>query len=932
MNNKCMHNFKKAKDNIVFIYSVIFLIAAFLTFFYFLIMGKTFIFKVDANMQQYPLLVELRRIVGRFLRGDGFAFWVDHIGLGSDTIGNLGIIIMDPFNYIAAAFPVKYIDIGYTIAVLLRMYAAGLSMMAFLRYHSFSRKNVIFGSISYAFCFWSVGVIRHAFFLLPLILFPLVILGIDMVFDKRKPYVLIAAVVGSLVTYIYFAYMTAIIAFIYIVVRYLVDDRSEKKSIKDFFYQMLLFIVPVLIAACISAPVIVSVTYALINAGKSTGIDILFFLNLKQLLRFIPGLICNMEVSGHYSYFGINALTALLIPIMWLRIKRKNFSPQLLMFCFCLFVSLFPLWGSFMNGFSYPMGRWCYTLAFFFVWTSVSVLEEDWEIIKNNMKMLLGWSFILLGLIMFNVIFINAFARGIAMTGFAQVIFMFLFWAMIYFGNTKYLYHLLIADIGIFYLLSFSPFVNNNIESFLDAGVPYSMYESSLLRAAAKIKDRGFWRVDYTEHLTQDDGIQPYLMTPFNENLYWGIRTPSYYLSSLNANFLEFNKELENNGGYIRRMCVFSNDRRSRLDYLQGIRYFLRLQDSEVPNNYAGYEYRKERPIDSVLVSKSRHKTSLGYVFPYVIDQEQFDKYSPLDKEQVLMQACVLSKEDIDNTKLDTISPSDIQIDTREIAYNVKHVEDNNLVNNGSFQVKQDEDRTMILSLPRITKSEVYILLKGLKKTPSSYKEMEDQIVELNGNPNYQRYRLRMDNLDYHPYGDFECFVEKDQLLSRIYYADGDPQGLTDREDFMVNLGYYNVISGDVMLHFGTPGHYTYDDIIVYAVPQKHFKEQAAQLSKNRFSLKKQTNNELIGTVNTDRAGLLYLSLLYHPGWKIYVDGKEENILKTDLCFMGVKLGAGKHEVRLVYRPVGFKISLLLSLAGICAVVFIICKGYRKKI
>jgi hypothetical protein len=52
------------------------------------------------------------------------------------------------------------------------------------------------------------------------------------------------------------------------------------------------------------------------------------------------------------------------------------------------------------------------------------------------------------------------------------------------------------------------------------------------------------------------------------------------------------------------------------------------------------------------------------------------------------------------------------------------------------------------------------------------------------------------------------------------------------------------------------------------------------------------------------------------PGWTAWVDGVERPLLDVDHAFMGAPLSPGGHEVRLSYRPVGFRLGLWITLAS----------------
>jgi hypothetical protein len=65
--------------------------------------------------------------------------------------------------------------------------------------------------------------------------------------------------------------------------------------------------------------------------------------------------------------------------------------------------------------------------------------------------------------------------------------------------------------------------------------------------------------------------------------------------------------------------------------------------------------------------------------------------------------------------------------------------------------------------------------------------------------------------------------------------------------------------------------------------------------------------------------GFLVLSDTYYPGWKVFVDGREDRIYRADYLFRAVFLERGKHVVEFRYSPLSFRIGLAISLATVAA-------------
>ena len=97
-------------------------------------------------------------------------------------------------------------------------------------------------------------------------------------------------------------------------------------------------------------------------------------------------------------------------------------------------------------------------------------------------------------------------------------------------------------------------------------------------------------------------------------------------------------------------------------------------------------------------------------------------------------------------------------------------------------------------------------------------------------------------------------------------------------------------------------------------------------LNKNSLKLTKWTDTQIKGTVDAEKAGLLYLSIPFDKGWSVKIDGKEAEPYKIFDTFLSVHMTAGTHEVSLEYMPEGLKaggmitggsILILLVLTGL---------------
>ena len=65
--------------------------------------------------------------------------------------------------------------------------------------------------------------------------------------------------------------------------------------------------------------------------------------------------------------------------------------------------------------------------------------------------------------------------------------------------------------------------------------------------------------------------------------------------------------------------------------------------------------------------------------------------------------------------------------------------------------------------------------------------------------------------------------------------------------------------------------------------------------------------------IGTPAEAYLVLSEVYYPGWKAYVDGRAEPVLRASYAFRAVYLEPGYHEVHLVFEPLSWKVGLGIS-------------------
>lgn len=100
--------------------------------------------------------------------------------------------------------------------------------------------------------------------------------------------------------------------------------------------------------------------------------------------------------------------------------------------------------------------------------------------------------------------------------------------------------------------------------------------------------------------------------------------------------------------------------------------------------------------------------------------------------------------------------------------------------------------------------------------------------------------------------------------------------------------------------------------------------------SDEKVIIKKYASDEVAIEVES-KGGLLVLSDLYYPGWKVRVNGKEERIIKAFGLLRGVVIKEGRSEVLFYYRPISFYSGIIISVTTfIVWMSYLFFKGRRK--
>jgi len=76
-------------------------------------------------------------------------------------------------------------------------------------------------------------------------------------------------------------------------------------------------------------------------------------------------------------------------------------------------------------------------------------------------------------------------------------------------------------------------------------------------------------------------------------------------------------------------------------------------------------------------------------------------------------------------------------------------------------------------------------------------------------------------------------------------------------------------------------------------------------------------NRKVTVEARSPAGGILVLSDSYYPEWRVFVDGREREMLRVNYDFRGVELEPGEHVVEFVFKPSSLYYGILICVAGL---------------
>lgn len=89
--------------------------------------------------------------------------------------------------------------------------------------------------------------------------------------------------------------------------------------------------------------------------------------------------------------------------------------------------------------------------------------------------------------------------------------------------------------------------------------------------------------------------------------------------------------------------------------------------------------------------------------------------------------------------------------------------------------------------------------------------------------------------------------------------------------------------------------------------------------------------DHIVIVTDSSTPGYLFLSEIFYPGWKAFVDGQSTRILQGNYLFRVIELPEGRHEVHLVFEPLSIKIGVGITLLTLFLVMAVVVRHFGKR-
>ncbi len=801
------------------------------------------------------------------------------LGQGADIITTLNSYdFMDPVSWIMIVLFQNDLLKGYEAMIFAKLFLAGIAFCTYCYTMNIKgRVKIATGAMIYTFFgFGLYCCARHPNFMSGMYFLPFTFAAIELYLKKGKKLPIILATFFSILTSYYSFYMDAIAIAVYVLVRVFTTERQGiKMSLRTIGNLIAIFAVGVLLSSFTLLPTI----HAFLNnarAGLITGyIDSLLYYPADYYRKMFEMLISSGFSVGHWNFLSFAPIAIPSICILFTSEKKEWNKLRLLFLIFLTFLCI-PFFGLMMNGFGYASNRWNYIFAWIVVFVYVVTYEHIRNLsVKESMSILI---------VCFLWMIVCLHDESYNTRKYLPIMLVLVTLASIFIVNQKYcplkfgsviLVILCLVSTLINMNLLYSPNYVNYVGQFRENNRWEDLFDKySIARLNGTANSRKFYRIESQENRTN--------LTGYNS-----ARGTNFWWSIMSRNSHRFYTDLQLNT--LNQNCNFEGlDGRTSLLSLASVKYYTAPEGAEA---FVPFGFQK---VDD-QVYENQYFLPAAFLYDSYIDENVYQNLSPLERQQAMLQGAVIEGNTAE-TAVHSIQPEKRM---SEIPFSIAEAEGVEISNNEIIVKENNGTLTLAFEAPK--NGELYLWLKDLQLDPTKA------------------------NIDITVTSGCQEGDRKKQLISKFgraqtqrytWYAEMD--GIT------FNLGYIGEEGRNYCtLKFANRGTLSFSHIGLFTNPMSKYEEDIQRLRTTACDDIYVEDDYIYGTVECDGDRLLQLSIPYSDGWRAYVDGKEADIIQSNIMYMALELSEGSHIFELRYCTPYLRIGTAISLLTLAGMIFV---------
>lgn len=915
------------------LYTVIFCLFSILLYSPFLITEKSFIWQTDGLVQHFNSFVYLGTWGREILKNLFFQhqliipMWEFGIGYGADIFTTLQYYVLgDPLALFSVVTPSAYAEEMYCLLILFRLYLSGVAFCAFCRKMGCGRAASLCGAFAYAFCCFAIyAAVRHPYFASPMIYLPLILLGAEKILHKEPPTFYIIMIFIATMSNFYFFYMLAILTVIYVTFRFF--SLYQEQIFRNVIRLLAKFVGYSLIGVLMACVLFFPVCMAFLSDTRAVNDYTFDFLYSRSYYESFLGSFVTDFSPGSWSIFGVAPVVFL--GTLGLFMEKGKYRWIKNIFLLLTLFLLIPYVGYIFNGFGYVSNRWVFGYAFISCFMFTLALPGLLFLSKKK-KAILGIISIVYCLL---CLFLERSRQESTMAAcMVLMVSLVILWSTDFFPTITWKRFRIssrrLAQSSVFIMVLLGIFVNgtyrysiaeeNYISQFRDRNTTIDLLQHQRANVTDLIDDTNFYRFDQTS--TGVSAERNFLLSD-------RISSTTGYWSLQNALIPDY---LGLNSAYPEQSYVFTGLlSRSLLEPFASASYFIcdDYQESYVPY---GYEYVGSKTTydgNRVLLYHSDNALPLGYTCDSWLSRAEYNALSIPQRQQAMLYGAVIEEEG--QAAVSHLANAQPEYRDVQLPYSIE-TDDNIEISGNTITVKNYSSK-MTLNFDCPVATELYVQFTGLHfESHSKYDFLtEEEYAEMNG----YDHKVMERSLRYWQEAESTALTAVCANVTAAARHYTDRSIYTDsRTDYLLNLNYSDKERTSLTLTFENPGIYTFDELSIISQPVDMLEECTDAMKEDVLEQVEISTNRITGSISLEKDKLLCLSIPYSKGWKLYVDGKETELLQTNVMYMSAPLTAGDHQIELRYTTPNLKLGLLLSGVGFAAfIVMLVVIAVRRK-